>query len=557
MKNRKYVFLLVLISTYSTFGRELFQKKQLDSVLAVNYTLEKMSMNTHSDNVGAFEQNGTIYFSSNKVTRRVKQWIHSEDDTYVFNMYAATKHKEEGYKKSLLKGDVNTKLNQSFPVITKDGTTMYFTSNVIKAGVFHTELHILKATKENGSWTHVTDLPINNISHSNAHGVLNADETLLYFVSDRKNNTGDSDIYKVQLFKDGTYGVPERLGDNINTLKEEKTPFITQDNGLYFSSKGHPGLGGFDVFYVDLNDENATPINLGPAINTQADDFGFSMHVPTGKGFVTSNKEGTHHLYRVTEKNPLNEQLKKAGLLKSSGTTSKKNGLDAKTIGASAAFMAALQDSTNTYSEEYQLFFKALQSYIGIKERDKLNKIAKAKVSKLLDSLFNLKEVPVMLEMLRNANEATSSSPYSTSSSSSSPAFSDDRKRVGYTSGQKKYDTQEVVLDYFDLNSSYFHPLFKQKLTALSWKLINNRRLHVEFHVHADARGTNAYNMMLSEKRLKRIENYLIKKGVYYYQVSGNAYGQNLILNECGDGVFCEEDLHRLNRRVTYKFIQK
>ena len=116
MKNKKYIFLLLLISAYSSFSMELFQKKQLDSLLTDNYKLQKMSMNTPSDNVGAFEQNDTIYFSSNKVTRRVKQWIHSEDDTHAFNMYAAAKHKKTGYKVTFLEEDVNTKLNQSFPV---------------------------------------------------------------------------------------------------------------------------------------------------------------------------------------------------------------------------------------------------------------------------------------------------------------------------------------------------------------------------------------------------------------------------------------------------------
>jgi hypothetical protein len=103
---------------------------------------------------------------------------------------------------------------------------------------------------------------------------------------------GDSDLYKIALNEDGTFGAIEHLNDKINTEGRETFPFVTNSNMLIFSSNGHPGLGGLDLYSYDLNDPNAVVISLGAVINSPYDDFGLAYNSTTTKGFYSSNKPG-------------------------------------------------------------------------------------------------------------------------------------------------------------------------------------------------------------------------------------------------------------------------
>ena len=530
--------MLLLISANKSNCQELLPKKQLEVLLLANYEIQKMSINRSSDDLGTFFKEDTIYFSSNRKTRRAKQMIHKEDDTYVYNIYTAIKkNRRKKHKVSFLRGDVNTKLNQSLPVITKDGGTMYFTTNSIKDGMIQKELHIFKATKKDGNWTDVTDLPINSDDYSNGHAVLSADETQMYFVSDRDCKPGDSDIYKVQLHTDGSYGVPERLRNGINTPREEITPYITENNTLYFSSKGHDGYGGFDVFYVDLNIKNATPINLGPAINTLSDDFGFSMHVKTGKGFLSSNKERTTNVYEVLEKKPIKQLLE--GLKTEQLILQKVKG-QSRFESIVSSSEADFRKNSNELMKEEELFFDCLKNCIELKASKSLNRQAKANIIKLLDSLLNEK-ISFKAQHPSKKLQATS------------------QGKVIVTKNLRPnlQETKAKIIDYFKFNSSYLHASFKEKLIGLAQILKSDATLKVQFSVHADARGTNDYNLLLTKKRWNRIQTYLEKLGVQLSQVTGKIYGKSLILNDCKDDVFCKESSHKVNRRVTYEWIRK
>ena len=516
------IFTFLWMSAHASVCQEQLFKQQLHSVLLDNYEIQKISVNSSSDDRGAFFYKDTLFFSSNRRTRRVKQLIHKEDLSYVFNLYTATKKKRKRYSIAFLKGDVNTKLNQSLPVITKDGSTMYFTGNTSKGAEIQRGLRILKATKKNGYWTDVTDISINSDAYSNAHAVLNADETEMYFVSDREGKPGDSDIYKVRIYADGGFGTPTRLGNNINTFREEITPFVTADNALYFASKGHPGLGGFDVFYVDLNDEMAVPINIGSVINTASDDFGFSINVKTAQGFMSSNKNATIDLYTVKEKNPIRKLLAELKTKRLQESKLKKE--RARTVRISPIYEADIETSSNE--------LKASSSF---------PKDAKNQITSFIDSLFHKRAS----SKVRKPSNVVKSS------------VSKLNPRTAITPKKSLQNTKTHVIDYFNHNSSYLHTAFKNRLTALAQKLKEDRALQVQFYVHADARGTTDYNMMLTKKRLKRIQTYLIHIGVYPSQVTGQAYGESLILNKCLDGVICEETSHKINRRVTYKWIRK
>jgi outer membrane protein OmpA-like peptidoglycan-associated protein len=283
-----------------------------DAVLLNNYQLKKAAINLSADDLGVFIHNDTLYFSSNRIRRRVTQLL-NEDNTYFYDIYffPLDTTNQKNSKISFLSGTVNTTLNESLPVITKSGKIMYYTANLKKEGEVLKNLYILRATKENGIWGNVENVSINDGEFSNGQAVLNDSETIMYFVSDRDSDIGDTDIYAVTIHPDGSFGTPKKLGNGINTAKKEISPFVTKNNELYFSSNGHGGFGGFDIFYIDLNEPDSKAINLGGAINSTVDDFSFSMmREKPSKGFLSSNKEVNVNIYQVTERHPIKKILK-------------------------------------------------------------------------------------------------------------------------------------------------------------------------------------------------------------------------------------------------------
>src|SRR5690606_23830316 len=126
----------------------------------------------------------------------------------------------------------------------------------------------------------------------------------LYFVSDMPGTIGGADIWKVSINKNKTFGKPENLGAGINTEGKETFPFISAENELYFASDGHPGLGGLDIFVSKITAKGfSEPENIGKAINSLMDDFGFYIDV-NRNGFFSSNREegqGFDDIYQFTE----------------------------------------------------------------------------------------------------------------------------------------------------------------------------------------------------------------------------------------------------------------
>ena len=306
------IFALFLINISLIFSQEGLLRILQDAALLNNYQLKKAAINSSYGDFGVFNFKDTLYFSSNRKRRRVTQH-RNEDDTYFYDIYFSPVDttNQKNSKISFLTGTVNTTSNEASPFITKSGKTMYYTANLKKGRRINENLSILRATKKNGIWQNVENLSMNDEKYSNGQAVLNDTETIMYFVSDRDSDIDDTDIYTVTIHPDGSFGAPKKLGNRINTLKKEVSPIITKNNELYFSSNGHGGFGGLDIFYIDLNEPDAKAINLGGAINSTADDFSFSMmREKPSKGFLSSNKEGNLNIYHVTEHHPIKKILK-------------------------------------------------------------------------------------------------------------------------------------------------------------------------------------------------------------------------------------------------------
>lgn len=195
---------------------------------------------------------------------------------------------------------LDSHVNEATTVFTKDGQTMYFTRNNAKnngKGKKNKDntvvLKLYKAVKQSdGEWGLVKELPFNSDNFNTTHPALTPDEKWLYFSSDRLGTLGQSDLFRVAVDSNGGYGEVENLGNVINTEGRESFPFISSDNQLYFSSDGHLGLGGLDVFVAQIAEDGSfgSVKNLGEAINSSLDDFGFYYDNNHNQGFVSSNR---------------------------------------------------------------------------------------------------------------------------------------------------------------------------------------------------------------------------------------------------------------------------
>ncbi|RMG77013.1 MAG: flagellar motor protein MotB, partial [Bacteroidetes bacterium] len=176
-----------------------------------------------------------------------------------------------------------------------DGNTLYFSQNGIeesRKGVYNMQLYVARSNGD-GKWKTPEKLPFCSPQYNYMHPSISPDGKWLFFISDKPGGQGGADIWYVRKTKNG-WGKVQNLGDKINTPFHEGFPFADAQGRLFFCSKGHPGLGGFDIFVTHLNDtgEWETPVNLGPPINSPQDDISFFLSKNNKNGAFASSRAG-------------------------------------------------------------------------------------------------------------------------------------------------------------------------------------------------------------------------------------------------------------------------
>eukprot|EP01098_Paradermamoeba_levis_P015202 TRINITY_DN7581_c0_g1_i1.p1 TRINITY_DN7581_c0_g1~~TRINITY_DN7581_c0_g1_i1.p1 ORF type:complete len:334 (+),score=-11.34 TRINITY_DN7581_c0_g1_i1:307-1308(+) len=201
-------------------------------------------------------------------------------------------------KAEIFSRTLNTKYHEGPMTFTKDQNYIVFTRNNTskgKAGKSSDgvkKLKLYSSVNKNGKWVDIQEVPFNSNEYSVGHPAFSADNTKMYFASDMPGGYGGTDIYVVE-FNNGQWGTPVNMGKEINTEGNEMFPYASEGDDLYFSSDGHEGLGGLDVFVAELKDGIAYKgvQNLGAPINSEKDDFGFITDKNRTTGFVSSNRK--------------------------------------------------------------------------------------------------------------------------------------------------------------------------------------------------------------------------------------------------------------------------
>lgn len=272
--------------------------KPLFEVENTSFAVEKSN-----DFAPVLTNDNDLYFVSTRSNSKTDKW---SNQPYI-DIYRATRNENGAFADVVAVKELNTPFHDGSIAISEDGNTMFFArdghstklyekdaKNKVKVG----QLGIYRAVKVEGKWEIKEGLPMNSTAYSVSHPSLSKDGKTLYFTSNMPGGIGESDIWKVAITESG-YGKPENLGTRINTPSREAFPFIADDNQLYFASTGWAGFGGLDVFKADLNQTSNTVVNLGKPVNTEKDDFSLSLNSKFNVGYFASNRNGTDAIYQA------------------------------------------------------------------------------------------------------------------------------------------------------------------------------------------------------------------------------------------------------------------
>lgn len=479
------------------------------------FTLSKTDVSSENTEFGAVLTNdNTIYFT------RANSNLNAEDKNKSdLDIYQAILNADNTITDVTPLSDINSKWHDGPVTVTSDGNTMYFASESfnVKKGFLkeHTpskiykkgKIYLFKATKVDNKWSNATPLPFNQVDYSLRNPSLSNDGKTLYFSSDMPGGLGGEDIWKVSV--DGTtYSTPENLGTAINTSKDESFPFITSKNILYFSSNKDNGYGGLDVYKTDLNN-NEEVINLGAPINSEKDDYSFTLNDAKKTGFVSSNREDNDNIYLI---NPI------CHLIASITVSDKETG---------AIISNANLDVINN--------IKILQNHTTTTQAitTKLN----------CETTYNL---------------AASKEGYENGSHTieSSVEGGDLAINIELQPIKAPIITEtQVVLQpiFFKFDKSDITPQGASELDKLVTVMTDNPDMIILVKSHTDNKGTDEYNKDLSNRRAQATVAYVVSKGISEARIFGKGFGKSDLKVNCNP---CTQEEDSQNRRSEFMIVR-
>jgi outer membrane protein OmpA-like peptidoglycan-associated protein len=413
-------------------------------------------------------------------------------------------------------------MHQASATFSPDGKMMVFaqSNDGSKKGFLSVDLFV--SYFRGGTWTEPELIRgINNSKADDFSPVLSPDGQTLYFASSRPGGQGGNDLYKSTLGANNRFSTPENLGDQINTPGNENFPAVAPDGTLYFSSDGHPGLGKLDLFRV----EKGKVVNLGAPINSTGDDF--APYV-TGKdmGVFASNRaggKGSDDLYMFRKK-PLKlvtfyAEGKVLGKDSKTGATEPLAGETVTVLGANGQ---KVQDVTTGADGSFKVKLDTSATYSLVADRggyftarQGVSTVGKTPAQDQLANEQNDISIPVNLTL------------------------------------DKIVVNKAIVVEniFYDYNKWDIRPDAATELDKLVQTLVDNPDINIELSSHTDARGKDAFNQTLSQKRAQSAVDYIISKGIPAARITAKGYGEAKPVIKTAK----TEEEHQKNRRTEFK----
>ncbi len=409
-----------------------------------------------------------------------------------------------------VKGQVNSPGSEGTPLIVNDGATMYFTSCPQEKGA-DMGCKIFVSRRGASGWSEAKKLEIvKDSSITIAHPAISKDELTLYFVSDNlPEGKGGKDIWVTSRASvGGKWKKPINLGSSINTPGDEMFPFLREDGTLYFASDGHPGVGGLDIFKAEKNGSSWLVSNMKPPINSPANDFGICFFEDKEEGYFSSSRNRNDDIFAFelpplifTLKGKVTNSKNDMPIAGAEVTMQGSNGRELKIkSGEDGSFLFQLSPDTDyAVIASKQNFLKAKRntSTKGYKE------------SKTLEVLIDLPPIQNAIELPN--------------------------------------------IEY-DLGDTTLRPESKVALDKLVETLNVNDNITIELMANTDFRGSDSYNMKLSQGRANAVTNYLISKGIKADRLTSKGYGETNP-KKVNDKIARQYDFLKINDVLTEDFI--
>ena len=511
------------------------ENKDYQTVIKNNsgrFQLNNASINTENSEYGTALYGDKIVFAGATDARKAKRGVSQWTGESFYDLYEAEHFDQKLGSRKPFSSSVNTQFNESTPVFTKDGNTMYFTRNNYVNRKLGTDientilLKILRATKDkNGNWGDIVEVPFNSDQYNVAHPALSSDEKYLYFASDMPGTFGSSDIFRVEILGDNQYGTPENLGNIINTAGRESFPYISKENVLYYSSDGIPGLGGLDIFAAKFNADGSTskPVNIGMPGNSADDDFCFVFNSDSKIGFLTSNRpggKGKDDIYSFHEDKPLLFSCQKniKGIVKDAKT--KAIIANAKVILSDKVMKEVGKDQSKTDGTFTFEKVNCNDSHYYLRGEKEKYETAEVNVTVGKDE--------VVYEILLNP------------------------RQVAIKKGMDLAKVFEIKEIKFDYNKANIRPDAEVELTKIVEVMREYPKMKIDIRSHTDSRGADSYNLKLSDRRAKATLEWIVKQGIERKRLTAKGYGETQLVNGCSNGVPCTEEEHQENRRSEF-----
>jgi outer membrane protein OmpA-like peptidoglycan-associated protein/tetratricopeptide (TPR) repeat protein len=488
------------------------------------FNVQNLPINSEVSDFGGTLLDGKLYITSARNSNR-KTYGWNEEP--FLDIYTASVDSEGGFQTpAIIEENINTKYHEGTVSFSPDGNTMYFSRESYYEKVFQRDsltkykisvLHLFKSVKQEDQWSEAEPLSLNGNSYSVKNPSVSADGSTLYFASDKTGGFGQYDIYSAPIDTDGSVGEATNMGQKLNTEGQEMFPFISSSNTLYFSSNGHLGLGGMDVFFAKLVDGKVGPVrNIGIPVNGNADDFAFSMNEETEEGFVSSNREGgkgSDDIYAIKKLQPICDVLMTI-TVKDSET-----GLVLE--GASVD----IKDAEGTVFGTKVSNAQGVVEYIIECDVNTLITGTKADYESGMANVEGTSEEEVSVEVILTPIEDI-------------------------------ILANKVLLNpiYFDFDKSNITAQAAFELDKLVQLMTKYESIVISAESHTDSRGSASYNLSLSDRRAKTTAQYVISKGIDASRITGSGKGETMPNVDCGSK--CTEDEHQLNRRSEFFILE-
>lgn len=398
--------------------------------------------------------------------------------------FAQKDDKGKWQKPQTIDSELNSPLDEGACALSPDGKTMYLT--LCKTDPSYPRFAtIATAQRSDASWGKPTEFVITKDTLSTfAHPAVSPDGLWLYFVSDMPGGLGGYDIWRAELTQNGV-GAVENLGEPINTAGDELFPTFRPNGDLYFSSNGHPGLGGLDIFIAQPTEDDLSYKleHPGYPLNSQGDDFGMTFEGLHNRGFFCSNRgdaRGWDHIYAF-EKSEVLVTVK--------GWVYEQDGYE---LPAGLVYMVG-NDGTNqrisvkgdgSFTQEIELgvdyvFLGTCKGYLNHKEELRVDTATVSNEYVLQFPLANI-SAPVLIENI-----------------------------------------------FYDFDKATLRPESQTALDELVKMLNENPNITIELSAHTDYKGSAQYNERLSQRRAESVVSYLIAHGIAADRLTPKGYGKS------------------------------